>query len=403
MKRTLRSVGVVAVICLVSGLSLAQKKNETNAALARQSALLAMDRKDNEEATKQLKAGKEFIDLAAAHDDTKNSQKTLWLKGEIYSLFVSHGMATEDMELVSSIGENGIDEAIDALKRAYPMGKKYKTDIVTTVDRNRITMNNFANMMYGAEQYKEAAEMYMGQAQFGESIGLYDTSAYFNAALSYDRSDQRAKAAPIYEDLAKIEYRGTTCAVLASSAYRKSGDTEKAKAVIAEARKKYPTDRELLLEVVNTRIDEGDAEGAEEALASAIETDPENKQLHYTIGTIYIDLKKYEKAEESLEKSLELDPDYTEAQYQLGAHLVGWAGELKQGADTLNFNDPNYNKLTEQSNKTYKRALIPLEKYILTNPKDADVLNILYQIHRNLGNKEKSNEYKQRFLDARNG
>jgi Tfp pilus assembly protein PilF len=45
---------------------------------------------------------------------------------------------------------------------------------------------------------------------------------------------------------------------------------------------------------------------------------------------------------------------------------------------------------------TYKRALVPLERYIAKNPNDKDVLNILFQINRSLGNSEKALEYKKR-------
>ena len=153
----------------------------------------------------------------------------------------------------------------------------------------------------------------------------------------------------------------------------------------------------MLLELVNTNIESGDAAGAEKALNDAIATDPNNKQLHYTIGTIYIDLKENAKAEQALRKALEIDPNYQDAQYQLGAHLVTWAGDLKMEADGLKFGDPNYNKLKKQSDETYQRAVEPLEKYITSNPNDKPVLNILFQLHRNLGNTEKALEYKKRY------
>ena len=40
--------------------------------------------------------------------------------------------------------------------------------------------------------------------------------------------------------------------------------------------------------------------------------------------------------------------------------------------------------------------MIPLEKYIVAFPDDKAVLNILFQLHRNLGNSEKAIEYKKR-------
>ena len=257
-------------------------------------------------------------------------------------------------------------------------------------------INGYAGMLYKGEQYKEAAELYDIQSRYSDAVNELDSAAIYNASLCHEKSENYEAAAVGYERLAKVNYRGTTSAVLASSAYRKAGNIEKAKAVINEARKNNPSDRELLLELVNTNIDAGDAAGAEAALSDAIATDPNNKQLHYTIGTIYIDLNENEKAETALNKALEIDPKYADAQYQLGAHLVTWAGNIKTDANQLKFGDPNYNKMIQQSEDTYKRALIPLELYIESFPTEKAVLNILFQIHRNLGNSDKALEYKKR-------
>lgn len=386
---------ILAVVAL-SGNVYAQKKNETSAAVERNKVMSALAMENMIEAKKALLSAKEFIDLAAADPETMNSQKTLWLKGEIYSMMGALGMQGPDLELLTALGENGMDEAIAALKKGYPLDKKYAEDIITTVDRNRVALNGLANVMYNQGQFEAAGEFYKAQAEFADCINLLDTNAVFNAALCYERSDKSLEAAKLYEQLATHNYRGTACAVLASSSYRKAGDINKARAIIDAARKENPSDRELLLELVNTNIDAGDAAGAESALNAAIATDPNNKQLHYTIGTIYIDLKENAKAENALNKALEIDPNYVDAQYQLGAHLVTWAGNMSTEAKQLPFGDPNYNKMITESEELYRRALIPLEKYIANDPKDKQVLTILFQIQRNLGNSEKALEYKRR-------
>ncbi|MGY8926841.1 MAG: tetratricopeptide repeat protein, partial [Flavobacteriales bacterium] len=148
--------------------------------------------------------------------------------------------------------------------------------------------------------------------------------------------------------------------------------------------------------LVNTNIDAGDAAGAEKALSDAIKNDPNNKRLYYTIGTIYIDLGENQKAEDALTKALEIDSNYANAQYQLGAHLVGWAGDLNTNARKLKLGDPNYDQMIKQSQDAYGRAVSPLENYISNNPEDKAVLNILFQLHRNLGNSEKALEYKKK-------
>lgn len=395
---SLRNLGLaVGVIAITSTAAFGQKKNETTASMERNAAVASMQKADMETTKSKLLSAKKYIDLAAAHEDTKGNQKTLWLKGEIYSMIMSVGMSTQDIELITELGENGMDEAVASLKQAYPMGKKYKDEVIGTVDRNRIAMNTMARTLYDAKQFGPAAEAYLGQVKFGDCIDLMDTSAIYNAAICYDKVEEYEKAAVQYEKAAKAGYNGTTCYVLASIAYRNADMSDKATALVAEARKQHPTDRGLLLETVNTHLAAGNNAEAEKALADAISTDPDNKQLHYTIGTIMIELKKNEEAETALNRALELDPDYVDAQYQLGAHLVTWASAIKKEATMLGPNETaKFNKLDKQSDDTFKRALIPLEKYIAAYPKDKSVLTILFQIHRNLGDSAKAMEYKKR-------
>lgn len=400
MKTSFRNFSLALGVLAITSVAHGQKKNETSAAVEfKNKYVTAMAKGDMETAKKALIAAKDFVDLAAAHEDTKDSQKTMWLKGEIYANFLVVGMSTQDTAFIRLGGEDALDQSISAFAHGFTLGKKMKADIQQSVYTKIDMLNGFAGMLYKAEQYSEAAELYDIQSRYSEAISEMDSTAIYNASLCYEKDEKYLKAAEGYERLAKVGYRGTKSAINASAAYRKVGDLDKARAIIDEARKTNPSDKDLLLELVNANIDAGDAAGAEAALNDAISTDPDNKQLHYTIGTIYIDLDKNVKAETALNKALEIDPDFVEAQYQLGAHLVTWAGDLNTEAKQLPFGDPNYNKMLAESVEIYKRALIPLEKYIVTFPKDKQVLNILYQIYRSLDNSEKALEYKKR-MDA---
>ncbi len=395
MKTFFRGTILTAGVLALSTLTYGQKKNETSAAVEfKNNFQPAFMKQDLEAAKKSILVAKDFIDQAAAHEDTKNSQKTMWYKGQIYSSYAILEAMDENAD--ETAVKDLLMTSIDAYKTGYSLGKKYKQDIESSVNQTVMILGASANEAYKKEMYKDAGEAYEYVALYSNAIGYVDSNSMYNSALCYEKSKDYEKAASTYEKLAKMNYRGSTSAVMSSNAYRKAGNIEKAKAVINEARKTNASDRELLLELVNINIDEGNAAGAEAALNDAIKTDPNNKQLHYTIGTIYIDLKENEKAEIALNKALEIDPNYVDAQYQLGAHLVTWAGDLKTEANQLKFGDPNYNKMLAQSEETYKRAVTPLEKYIAAYPEDKAVLNILFQLHRALGNSEKAIEYKKR-------
>jgi tetratricopeptide (TPR) repeat protein len=397
MKNKVAKTSLIAGALIISASTFAQKKNETSAAVEFKTKYqVSMGSGDIDGAKKALIAAKGFIDLAAEHVETKESPKTLYYKGEIYANFLMVGMQTMDTAFMKLGGDDALDVAIAAYKKGFDVSDKFDSDIKDAVYQKKAMLDPYANMLYKNNMFKEAGELYLTQADLSSAVSELDSTSIFNGSLCFEKGSEFIKAAEGYEKLAKVGYKGTTTYVLASSAYRKGGNIEKAKAIVAEGRKKHPSDRDLLLELVNTNIDAGDAAGAEAALNEAITKDPNNKQLHYTIGTIYIDLKENEKAEKALNKSLEIDPDYADALYQLGAHLVTWAGDTKTAANQLKFGDPNYNKMLQQSDDTYKRALVPLEKYIGKNPNDKDVLTILFQLNRSLGNTEKALEYKKR-------
>lgn len=397
MKKSIQKTTIIAGALIISSLSIAQKKNETSAAVEFKNKYQpAIATGDFETAKKSLIAAKGFIDLAAEHVETKESPKTLWLKGEIYSSFMVVGMRSMDTAFVKLAGEDALDVAIEAFKKGYTISDKFDDEIRLGAYEKHDIIDGLASMVYTANMFKEAAELYDTEAKFFDAVGEVDSTSISNAALCYEKAGDYANAATRYAQLARMGYKGTTTYLLASNAYRKNGQIDLAKKIVLEGRKKYPTDRGLLLEQVNTNIEAGDAAGAEAALNEAINADPNNKQLYYTIGTIYIELKQNSKAEEALQKALEIDPDYTDAQYQLGAHLVGWAFDTKTEAAQLKLGDPNYDRLLRESEEIFNRALIPLEKYITKFPENKDVLNILYQLHKNLGNSAKALEYKKR-------
>lgn len=393
--KQLKCTGLFLGIIALSSSALAQKAKETSAAVEYKNKFqTAMMTGDLEGAKKSLLAAKGFIDEASVHPDTENSQKTLWLKGEIYGSLAL--LKAQDSTFTDVDPEKAIEISLAAYEKGYPISKKMASDFEGSVNKNAELMFMAGGMAYEKDLFAEAAEAYELASRYRKTVGVLDSTALFNSALCYEKASQYEKAGANYEALSNVGYRGVASAVDASRAYRTGGNVAKSKEIISKARQKDPSNRELLLELVNTNIEAGDAAGAEKALNDAIATDPNNKQLHYTIGTIYIDLKENEKAEAALNKALEIDPNYTDAQYQLGAHLVTWAGDLKLEADGLKFGDPNYNILKQKSDEAYQRAVSPLEKYIQSNPNDKDVLNILFQLHRSLGNSEKAIEYKKR-------
>jgi len=394
LKKLTLVLGVVALSTTAFG----QKKEITNAALEyKKLKPMLYAGTDIPGAKKSVIVAKGFIDKAAAHPDTKESQKMYWYKGEIY--FALSMLLEMDSSLIDMSADDAFDASLKAWEMGLKAGKKYKIDIEAAANEKRSMGYMIANEMWKQEKYPEAGEAYEVCALLSDAIQILDTMMIYNAGISYENAKNYEKAAEMYDRLAESGYRGSKGAVLAAGAHKKLGNNEKVIEILTEARKKFPSDRELLLGLVNANIDAGNAEGAEAALNAAIAKDPNNAKLHYNSGTIYIELKENQKAEDALKKALELEPDYTDAQYQLGAHLYNWAFQLKEEAAFLNIGDPREKELKEQADEKMSGAISALEKYIESDPKDKEVLKILFKAYRKQGNDEKAAEYKAR-LDA---
>ena len=398
MKNNLIKSTLLVGTILAANVSISQKKNETSAALAYNNTYSQAISSGNIPAAKKaLLDAKKYIDLAIENPETQNSPKTLMLKGNIYSTLFLLGTDTKDTIVLNQLGLQPLNTAIESYKKGFNnLNDKFKDEIKENVLERHAIIENTAISFYNDKKFKDAAEMYSYDVKLYDAINLVDTNSLFNSAISYDKSDDHALAAQTYEKLAKLGYRGPLTYALASASYRRNKQFTEAKAIITEGRVKFPQDKEVLLEAVNSCLENHDAAGAEALLNEAIQKDPTNKVLFLTIGSIYIDLKQNEKAEEAFNKALAIDPEYQDALYQLGATLVNWGGAVIAKTNDMKYNDPKVKVLEKQSNEIFTRAIEPLEKYVAKNPNEKSVLTILSQLYRNLGNMEKSEGYKAR-------
>jgi len=348
-----------------STLSFAQKANETSAALEFKKYMPAMAKGDLEAAKKALLKAKDFIDLAAAHPDTKESPKTLYYKGEIYSNFLTVGMQSMDTSFLNKAGADAFDVAIAAYKQGYDVSDKFDEDIKSSIMQKKGSLELFTNTMFTNKLYKEAIEIYDYQVKLSSALSIVDTQSYYNAGICAERGELWETAAKYYSKCAELGYNSP----------------------------------EIYKTVAICLIKANKREDAYAYLNKAIEKNPNDAQLYYVIGTMYMETNDNQKAIDNLKKALEKDPKLMDANYQLGAFLLELGSKLRKQANELPLKDPNFDKYIKESTQYYNEALVPLETYIKAFPDDKAVLTCLYQIHRTLKNTEKEQEYKKR-IDA---
>lgn len=408
MKNKLINSTIAVGALFLSNVSMAQKINETNAAVAyinrfepALSSFMDGSSTDLSDAKKALLEAKKFIDLAAAHEDTKGSQKTLYYKGLIYSSFSVVGELAKDTSFASSAGPDAIDVSINAFKSAYMIKGKLNSDIKDAIQMSHDMLDGMSLDLYKKEDFKHAAESFDLEVKYFDVINLVDSNSMYNSGLCYEKVGEFEKAGRQFEKLSKTGYKGASMYAFASNLYRKAKLYDDAKRVTAEGRTKYPQDKDVLLEAVYISLDLNDPVGAEALLTEAISKDPKNKSLYLTIGAIYVDLKQTDKAEAAFNQALVIDPNYGEALRHLGGLYVNMAADINQKLNDLKVGDPKIKTMEAQATEYLTKALVPLEKFIAADPKDIEVLTTLAQVNRFLGNTDKATEYKKRAAELR--
>lgn len=356
---------ILAGVLMLSSFSFAQKRYETDAALAYQNVEKAQISGDIVEAKKQLLKAKEAIDIAAANPETEKSPKTLFLKGEIYSRLLFF-KAMGDAEFNKNVPENAKDLAIKAYKEAYDSSNKYDGEIEKSINQMRQVLYTAGSAAFDAKKYKEAMKAFSVVNDYTSVINQIDTTSIYYAGIAAENDTNWVQAAEYYKKAADYNYKPDVIYRSTAMAYIKAGQNEK----------------------------------AFDFLKQAIAKSPKDKHLYFALGTIAMEMNDDKTVLENLNKAVEIDPKYADAYYNLGSYFSSKGLELRQKASDL---PPNAKKesdeLLAKSLEFYALAMDPLEKYIAISPKDVDVLNSLVKIARAVKNPEKEAKYKQ-MLDA---
>lgn len=363
MKKSIQLFFAAATI-LISSKGMAQSANETSAALEYQKVGKAIASGDMDGAKKALVKAKEYIDLAAANEKTKDSPKTLFYKGEIYSSILMVGQQSMDTNFVKIGGDDPFKTAIDSYKRSFEISDKYDSDIKDAIAQKKAFLDQFSVVLFQQKAYKEAVELFDAQAQLSSVIGKIDTTAIYNAGIAAENAGDFDLAVKYYKQAADYGYK-------VPEIYKSIG-------------------------LALTRG--GKSQEAADFFKQAIEKSPNDPTLYFYLGTMYIDLKDEENAALNLKKAIELNPKYSEAQYQLGKNYLDIATRLNDEANALPASEQKqYTILSTKANSNYREAAGPLEKYMELNPKDKAVAQTLVSIHRRLGNTAKVDEWKAKI------
>lgn len=367
--------------------------------------------------TESLVKAKDAIDRAIttveekiAAQDPKLKQKNI-AKAYDKKIAIYMAMAELKGDPLSEGASEAAYEAAMKLKENDPDGN-YKDNTVAAIDAMRVDAYNAGIANFKAGKYTEAYPDFVKSLEMNTLVGevngkaTIDTAAITMAAYSAHNGKDYDNAIKHYENLLfDIELDDVKMYSSLSQIYMSNGNPEKSKEVIEKGKERYPETNEFVIAEVNQLLKEGKSTEAIGKMKEAVALYPDNASLLFALGAANEGItdengKKtmITQAAEYYQKAIDLDPEYFDAYYNLGALYFNDAVELIKVAADLPINkQKEYDAMLAESKALFTKALPSFETAFQLNNEDLNTVIALKEIYANMGNMEKSGEFKALF------
>ena len=347
-----------------------------------------------------LDKAKEALDQALANESTSAWFNTYFTKGKL-----CQATFKSDNPKFKTLYADPLDEAYTAYEKAIELDPKggIKKKIITGLVYNSLAVDfyNQGSVKFDAKDFPGALKSFESQIKITESdkyAGVVDTGMYYNAGLAAVNSSKYSDAIKYFEKCAEMKYLGITPYFQMSEAYLQMGDTAKAESTLTGLQAKFPTDKNVTLQLIDLYIKGGKNEEALKYLKIAKEADPTNYTLFYAGGIIFLNENKNDEAIVELTKSIELKPDVYDTQYGCGAAYINKAADMFKAANDI-MDVKKYTEAVDQANAVYAKALPYFEKALELKPNDVYTMNNLKELYYRLKQTDKYDAIKAK-LDA---
>lgn len=338
-----------------------------------------------------LQEAKDFIDRAAANEQTANNYKMWYYRGKIYLTIFSD---TAVKKIDKDAAENAAISFVNCLKTDTK--EWFKEECDNLVGISGIASYNDAIEAYHNQDYDKAIRLYklildiipLDKQNNLKTSNITQGVLYRNLYFASSQAKDRANAKIYLQKLIDMSYNDPLIYAYMERIYLEEKDTTKALSYIELGRSIFEDNMDLINEELNIYIAQGNTDVLIKKLTDAINLDPEREILYFNRGVLYEKKKELNKAIEDYKKALELNPDYFEVNYNLGALYFNEGAEMYNKANDIK-SDTEYEKAKQAADERLKQALPYLEKAKRLNTKDKNTLISLKQIYARLNENEK--------------
>lgn len=284
--------------------------------------------------------------------------------------------------------ENPYAKAFESYDKAYSLDieKKNAKKIKEGLNGLKIKFNSSAMNNYSAGDYLGAFQAFEGSYKCSSHpvVAEVDSLITYYTGLTAQlagKNDDAIKYLNIAKDINYV-VDGELYYYLFNS-YMQNKDTVTAGSVIETGFAKYPTNKTLMLALINYYIVKNESPVKVIGyLDKAIDADPQNASLYFAKAALYEKLPDFNKAVESYKKAIEMSPEYFDATFNLGVLYYNTGAAKVDAASKLDINDTKgYDKMLADADVSFKAALPYIEKSYQLRPNEIVVVETLKNLY----------------------
>ena len=342
-----------------------------------------------------------YIEQAIANPKANVKNKTWRYRGEIY-LNVSR-----DSVLFAAHPE-ALNISRDSYLKAQELDAKgsYAQEIKIGLGQVQMAASQEGINNYNSGGYSRAGAMFELSAQIAEAFDMVDTTAVYNAALSYEKAGDVDQAVAKYQACADIGYQVPNVYLFISTLYRNNDREGEALATLTTAREKYPREQSLIIEELNIYLTNEEFDKAKANLEMAAEQDPTNEILWFSLGSVLDNLGNSTEAIDAYLKALEVKPAYFDASYNLGALYFNQAVQGINKANDMwkprmtKAESAKQKRLEDEAKALFNTAKPHLEMAHALDASDVETMRSLRDIYARTGEDDKLLEMTAKIKEA---
>lgn len=355
---------------------------------------------------KNLSDAKNYIDLAAANEQTSNDPKMWRYRGLIY-LAIDQDTSEAARQLDPDANEKSAVSFINCFKTDTK--KNFEEDCNRNIWVAGVRLYNKASKALNSGDYEKATRYFnltLDILPYDKDNNLKQNTITaniinYNLAKTAIKAKDNAKAKNYLQKLMDIKYNDPMIYLYMERVFLDEKDTTQALSYIEQGRKIFDENTSLLNEEIRIYSLQGKFDALITKFTDAINLNDGNEVLYYNRATLYENKRDLVNAESDYKKAIELKPDYFDANYGLGIMYFNQAADLANAANGIKNND-EFDKAKKKYELKFKEAEPYLEKAMELNPKKTDedqklyrgTVNSLKQLYARTGEMEKYNKMK---------